>query len=521
MRRRTGLISLLAMVLLALAPDAAPAQLRPAPDRQPGEGDGPYQRLVIQGAMVIDGAGAPPRGPTSIVIEGNRIISVGGDVDDADRVIDARGHYVMPGFIDMHVHGGGPPRNPEVEYAYKLWLAHGITTVRGVPLGGFDFSLSEQKRSARNVIVAPRIVNYQRPGAGWTEGPIRSPETGRAWVRWAADRGIDGLKLRAMDPEIMAAILDEARQHGLGSVAHLQQAGVERMNALDAARLGLGSMTHFYGLFEALLADYTIQPFPADYNYSDEQHRFGQVARLWNMIHPAGSPEWKELIREWVELGFVIDPTMTIYEASRDVMRARNADWHEQYTLPSMWDYFQPSRRNHGSYWFDWTTADEVAWRNFYRVWMEFLNDYKKAGGRITTGSDAGFIYKLYGFAFVEELELLQEAGFNPVEVIRAATLHGAETIFEPKGEPIEYGLIRAGLLADLVIIDENPLANFKVLYGTGHMRLNDETGQVERVGGVKYTIRDGIVYDARQLLADVAEMVERQKQERIIPSDP
>jgi N-acetylglucosamine kinase-like BadF-type ATPase len=70
-------------------------------------------------------------------------------------------------------------------------------------------------------------------------------------------------------------------------------------------------------------------------------------------------------------------------------------------------------------------------------------------------------------------------------------------------------------MLADLVIVDQNPLQNFKVLYGTGAVRLNDKTGRPERVGGVKYTIKDGIVYDAKQLLADVAAMVEKQKRER------
>ena len=68
--------------------------------------------------------------------------------------------------------------------------------------------------------------------------------------------------------------------------------------------------------------------------------------------------------------------------------------------------------------------------------------------------------------------------------------------------------MIRPGLLADLVLVDENPLANLKVLYGTGAVRLNDETGKPERVGGVRYTIKDGIIYDAKQLLADVEEMV-------------
>ena len=84
--------------------------------------------------------------------------------------------------------------------------------------------------------------------------------------------------------------------------------------------------------------------------------------------------------------------------------------------------------------------------------------------------------------------------------------------MYEPKGVPIEFGIIRPGLLADLVVVEENPIENFKVLYGTGAVRLNDDTGGVERVGGIKYTIKDGIVYDAKELLADVARMVERAK---------
>ena len=100
------------------------------------------------------------------------------------------------------------------------------------------------------------------------------------------------------------------------------------------------------------------------------------------------------------------------------------------------------------------------------------------------------------------------------LEVVRAPTLHGAETLFKPRGEPVDFGMIRPGLRADLVLVEENPLQNFKVLYGTGHLRVNMRN-EVERVGGVKYTIKDGIVYDARRLLADVERMVEEQKSER------
>jgi imidazolonepropionase-like amidohydrolase len=516
--------SIAALALLSLLPSVALAQgVTEAPDRPGNEGAGPFRRLVIMNANVIDGTGAPMQGPMDIIVEGNRISQIRSAgtpgqarqrpaPTDADHVIDAAGMYVLPGFVDLHGHTGGGQQGTPAEYVYKLWLAHGVTTVRDPGSGnGVDWTLRARERSARNEITAPRTFVYVRPGSGWTGGSVDSPEKAREYVRWAKQKGVDGFKLGSHDPDIMAALLDEARRLGLGTQAHLAQTGVARMNVLDAARLGLGSMEHWYGLPEALFADRTIQNYPADYNYSDEYHRFAEAGRLWKQAAPAGSERWNAVMDELLDLGFVLDPTMTIYEANRDVMRARNADWHDTYTLPSLWQFYQPSRTSHGSYWFDWTTQDEIEWKQNFRIWMQFLNEYKNRGGRVCTGSDSGFIYKLYGFDYIRELELLQEAGFHPLEVVRAATLCGAETLMQPKGERPEFGIIRVGNLADLVIVPENPLHNLKVLYGTGTVRL-DENGDVVRVGGVKYTIKDGIVYDAQQLLADVARMVERAK---------
>jgi imidazolonepropionase-like amidohydrolase len=533
---RARLISAV-IIALALAPNVMqrgaaqaqepPPQIVPAPARGADEGRGPFKTLVIRAAMLIDGTGAPPQGPVDIVIENDRIKSIGSagtpglplkanrPPEKPDHEIDAAGMYVLPGFIDSHAHAGGAPKNPDAEYPYKLWLAHGVTTVRGVPLASNEFTVKEKERSARNEIAAPRIFNYQRPGSGWGKGPIETPEAAREWVRWAASNGVDGLKLGSYRPEIMGALLDEAKKLGLGSTAHLGQTGVAQMNALKAAELGLGTVTHFYGHFEALLKDYAVQPWPVDQNNSDEQHRFGQVARLWDKIYEPGSPEWKEYLKAHLKLGTTFDPTMTAYAASRDLMRMRNADWHDKYTLPTLMDFYSPSRSNHGSYFFYWTSWDEIAWRNFYQVWFRLLNDYKKMGGRVTASADAAFIYNTYGFGNIHEMELLQEAGFHPLEVIQAATMNPAMTLHEPKNKPIEFGVVRPGLLADLVILDQNPLENLKVLYGTGALKLNDKTGKVERIGGIKWTIKDGIVYDARKLLADVARMVEKQKQER------
>ncbi|HXH06376.1 MAG TPA: hypothetical protein VNI83_07265 [Vicinamibacterales bacterium] len=501
--------------------------LRPAPPRRPDEGRGPFRSLVIRGAILIDGTGAPPVGPVDVEIAQNRIAAIRNAGTPGlplrpnrppakpDLEIDATGMYVLPGFISLHEHAGGPPKNPDAEYPYKLWLAHGVTTVRGVPLADHAFTVRERERSDRNEIVAPRIVNYQRPGAGWDKGPVDTPEAAREWVRWAAANGVEGLKLGAHRPEIMAALLDEAKKHRLGSTAHLQQTGVAQMNALDAARLGLQTVTHFYGHFEALLREYVVQPWPPEMNYNDEQWRFGQVARLWDKIHPPGSPEWKAYLEEHARLGTTFDPTMTAYAAGRDLMRMRNADWHARYTLPSLMDFYAPNRANHGSYWYYWTLEDEIAWRNFYQVWFRLLNDYKKLGGRVTASADAAFIYNTYGFGNIHELELLQEAGFHPLEVVQAATYNPARTLAEAAGRPIDRGVVRPGLLADLIVIDQNPLKNLKVLYGTGALRLNDATGRPEWIGGIRYTIKDGIVYDAKKLLADVAAMVERQKRAR------
>jgi imidazolonepropionase-like amidohydrolase len=524
-------ISIFMLVCLAtqpaLAQDDEP-QMIPAPDRGDGEGEGPFERLIIRGATLIDGTGAPPIGPVDIVIEGNRIADIksvgypGLEIDedkrpgDATREIDAHGSYVMPGIIDMHTHTGGRNKAPRAEYSYKLWLGHGITTVRGVPSGALEFSLAEKARSANNEIVAPRMFAYHTLGSGkeYDDVQILTPEQAEDWVKYVARKGADGLKLGSHRPAIMKALIDEAKKQGLGTTAHLGQMGVARMNAQDAARLGLETVTHYYGLFESMYENNDVQPWPTDMNYNNEQHRFGQVARQWNLVAGQGSEKWNALLDEFLSLDLTLDPTFSIYSAGRDVSRMRNADWHKEYTLPTQWDFYTPNRESHGAYWFDWTTEDEVTWRNFYRVWMQFVNDYKNRGGRVTVGSDSGFIYQLYGFGTILELEFLREAGFHPLEVIRSATMYGAQALHNPKGQDIQFGVVRPGLLADLVIIDENPLANLKVLYGHGAVRLSDTTGKPERIGGVRLTIKDGIVYDAKKLLADVRAMVAEQKQE-------
>ncbi len=512
-----------AAALLA-ACSVAQAAIPAAPARADGEGQGPYTQLILRGVTVINGTGTPAYGPADVVIEGNRIARIaslgspGKPIDPehrpklaaGGREIDLTGQYVMPGLIDMHGHIGGDEQGVPAEYVYKLWLGHGITTVREPGCGnGIDWCVSETRRSERNEIAAPRIFPYAFFGMG-RDTPMTQPEEAREWVRDMKRRGALGLKCFGYRPDILEAGIDEMKKLGLRGTCHHAQTDVARVNALTTARWGLTSMEHWYGLPEALFDGQTVQNYPADYNYNNEHDRFGQAGRLWAQAAQPGSEKYESVMKELLALDFTIDPTFTIYQANRDLMRARRADWHDAYTAPALWDFFTPNRDNHGSYFFDWGTEEEVNWRDNYRRWMAFVNDYKNRGGRVTVGSDSGYIYKVYGFGTIEELELLREAGFHPLEVIRSATLYGAQAL----GAADRIGSIEAGKLADLVVVADNPLANLKVLYGTGHIRLGAD-GAVHRTPGVALTIKDGIVYDAARLRADVRRMVADEKARR------
>ncbi|MGM0580091.1 MAG: amidohydrolase family protein [Bacteroidota bacterium] len=497
------------------------AQIKDAPERT--EGEGPWSQLIIRGVTLINGNGAPPTGPVDIVVEQDKIVEIktvgypGVEIKEEKRPqlkeggkeLDASGMYLMPGFVDMHGHIGGEAQGTPAEYVFKLWMGHGITTIRDPYSGnGIDWVLEHKEKSAKNEITAPRIEAYTEFGQG-SKSDISSPEMAREWVQQNAKKGADGIKFFGARPEIMQAALEENKSLGLRSAMHHAQMDVARWNVVNSAKAGLTTMEHWYGLPEALFTDRTVQHYKLDYNYNNEQDRFSEAGKLWEQAAPPYSDKWNEVMNELLELDLTLDPTFNIYEASRDLMRTSRAEWHEEYTLPSLWEFYQPSKISHGSYWHYWGTEEETSWRKNYDLWMTFVNEYKNRGGRVTTGSDSGFIFQLYGFAYIREMELLREAGFHPLEIMMSATLNGAEAL----GMEDKIGTVEIGKLADFIIVEENPLENLKVLYGTGAIKLTDDN-EVIRAGGVKYTIKDGIIYDAKKLLEDVKEMVKEKKDE-------
>ena len=511
-------INIFFTTILLLINNILLSQIKEPPERFRGEG--PFDQLIIRGATLINGNGAPPSGPVDVVVEDNKIISIRNvgypglkikeerrpKAKEGAKEIDAHGMYLLPGFIDMHGHIGETTKG-RADYVYKLWMAHGITTIRDPSCGnGLKWVLKQKEDSKKNKITAPRILAYTGFGQGSKNG-INSPEEAREWVRKNAENGADGIKFFGARPDIFSAALKENTKYGLRSACHHAQMDVAWMNVLQTARLGLTTMEHWYGLPEALFDDRTVQNYPLNYNYMNEQDRFGEAGRLWKQAAEPYSKKWNDVMNELIELDFTIDVTFVPYSIFRDVARGSRLEWHQDYTTPTLLKFFLPGRDSHGAAYFDWGTEKELEWKENYRLWMTFINEYKNRGGRVTAGADSGYMYNLYGFGYIQELELIRESGFHPLEVIRSATLNAAEAL----GMEKEIGTIEVGKYADMILMEENPLKNLTYLYGTGDIKINSNNEAI-RVGGIKYTIKDGIIFDSRQLLEDAKKIVDEEK---------
>jgi cytosine/adenosine deaminase-related metal-dependent hydrolase len=460
--------------------------------------------------MVVEGNGTPAAGPYDIVIEGNSIAELVA-LDPvalkagrarrpaADAELDATGKYVLPGLINLHGHvqeeRGGVPQ--PLEYELKLWLASGITTVRDVG-STTRKTLELRSRSAAGTVAAPRIFVYAMFAGGGDaveSRGIRTTEEARTRVRALKTLGVDGIKIVGIDRDLMQAMEDEAKKVGL-PIAH--HAGVEETNAWDDVKFGTRSIEHWYGVPDAALSD-GVQRFPSSYNYNNEVDRFRWAGRLWREADPE---RLGKVLQAMADANVAWTPTLVIYEASRDLLRAQNQPWFADYLHPTLEEYFRPNPANHGSYFIGWSSTDEAYWKENYRIWMAALRDFERRGGVIGAGEDAGFIYQLYGFGLIRELELHQEAGFHPLQVIRHATFNNARIL----GMEDRLGRVRPGHLADLIVVNGNPLEDLKLLYATGTETIRD--GKAVHTGGVEWTIKDGIPYHGPTLLREVKELV-------------
>jgi len=512
---RSGIVCTVALMLLGLSLAPAAGQ---SPKKFGDLAEGPYKRLVIRGAMVIPGHGGPPVGPYDIVIEGNTIkemipfdpVAVGrrGKTERAtgDRVIDAKGMYVMPGMIDLHMHIRTEPM--EIEYTYYLKLAHGVTTLVNAADRGLENGMEQARLSAENEILAPRMFPIRGWGRGvdydreFLEDPANAPKIAREMVA----KGARVVSVPSWNAELFGAICKAVWEAGGITTKHLPPSTNAVVHAVDAARLGVTMIEHHYGYAESSL-DRSVQDFPPDYNFNNENHRFRHAGVVWQEANKTSKDRLlSEVADALVKYGVTMLPTRVVYEANRDFLRAMSLPWHEKYTHQALINWNGPNPSYHGAYHYDWTSEDEQSWYVAFDLWGDLIYEFNKRGGRVAYGTDDNYLFATPGFSNVRELQLLRESGMHNLEVLKAATLNSAETLREPR-----LGLVHPGYRADLIIVDGNPAYNLRFLYSFGALRL-DKDGKMIRTKGIVHTIKDGIVTNNARLMEEVARMVAKSK---------
>ena len=487
---------------------------------------GPFDRLVIQNAMVIPGHGGPAYGPADIIIEGGTITQIvsyngvtGRPADApgpaADRVIDATGMYVMPGLIDLHAHIRSEPL--PLQYVYNLKLAHGVTTMVNGAGRGWDNALDQQRLSAENRITAPRMF----PIRDW--GPSRARDPGNAppaeeiapWHDPARAAELapglieDGAHVirvgsLAWNEELFGAVTRAVSNAGGITTVHLPPSDIAVVNAVKAAELGVTMLEHHYGYAESSLGN-RVQPFPPDYNYMNEAERFRYAGAIWQDADD--EVLFGEVVDRLVASGVALAPTMSTYEANRDIVRAMSLPWHEKYTHAQLIDWYFPNPANHAAHHWDWTSKDEQRWSETFTKWQRLIYEFHERGGNLSYAVDDPYLWNTTGLGNVRELQLMHEAGLDPLEVIRSATRSSALTLRRP-----DLGLIQTGFTADLAIVDGNPLDNLRYMYAFGALDMTDE-GEIVRRGGVRWTIKAGVVFDNPVLMSEVERMVAESKE--------
>ena len=514
---------ILAFILLSIVADvhSTRAQGTPASD---AAREGPFERLVIRDAMVIPGHGGPAYGPADIIIEGNTIVQIisyngvtgrpaSSPVPQGDRVIDASGMYVMPGLIDLHTHIRS--EHLPLQYVYNLKLAHGVTTMVNGAGRGWEQALEQQRLSDENRITAPRMF----PIRDW--GPARSRDPGHApplheiepWHDPArapelAAELIDGgahvirVGSLAWNAELFGAVAKAVYDAGGITTVHLPPSDIAVVNAVRAAELGVTMIEHHYGYAESAMGG-SVQHFPPEYNYMDEAQRFRHAGSIWQQ-----APDdvlFGEVVDRLVASGVSLVPTMSAYEVNRDVNRAMGLPWHEKYTHRQLIDWYYANPEFHASHHWNWTSKDEQRWADTFRKWQRLIYEFHKRGGHLSYAVDDPYLWNTSGIANVRELQLMHEAGLDPLEVIRSATRNSALTLRRP-----DLGLIQTGYKADLAIVDGNPLDNLRYLYAFG--ALDMDGGEIVRRGGIRWTIKDGVVFDNARLMEEVVDMVAQSK---------
>lgn len=447
--------------------------------------------VAITGVTVIDVRDGRLAQGSTILIRDHRIEAVGPasatPVPAGAQVIDGHGQYAIPGLWDMHVHAawGGLDR-----VFLPALLANGVTGVREMfgARAGVD---SARAAVRRGTLAGPRIVAAGHildgvPAIWPGSVGVATAEEARRAVDSLVAGGADFIKVYSrLTPEAFAAAGEQAVRRGVPFAGHVPSL----VSVVEAARAGIRSIEHLQQIPQAcssradqLLADLRAAHAAAGWDSAGRVGR-GQTAAVAATFDPA---RCRDVGAELARLGVWMVPTLAVlYSVAHLTDSTLRLDPRLRYVPAAMRAGWDPSR----DFRFRMLTpADWIARRDLYRTQLEVFRALHAAGARFLAGTDLANPFVYPGFSLQDELVRFVELGMTPLEALQSATLGPAEFL----GATDSLGTVAPGRLADLVLLEANPLED------------------IRHVARVAVVIADGRVYDRARRDALLAEVEAR-----------
>jgi len=436
--KRTVKTTILLLTILMLA---GPARARQAASRAP---------LFIDRVAIVDVIGGRATPDMAVVIRGNRITEIGERgkvaIPDGAHVVNAAGKFLIPGLWDMHVHG--------TLVLYPFYVANGVTGIRDLG-GGRRISVLKnlEARMAAGTVAAPRIVatgqilegTYRlTPGANGI--PLSTPEQAREAVAAQKSAGVDFVKVySSLAHDIYFAIVDEAKRHALPFAGHVPYS----ITVAEASKAGQKSIEHLVHVLEG--SSTREEEFKRQANTKAPKQRREFVLGFANALDTYDVKRAAALFKLLATNGTFVTPTISI-RVHRDEDYTK--DPRVKYLIPELRQRWDPRVFTE-----EQKAAERDVLARLVQHYSQMIPAMLRAGVRFLAGTDAGASPAVWpGFSLHEELELLVKAGMTPIEALRAATINATQFL----GNDKDLGSIETGKLADLVLLDANPLVDIR-----------------------------------------------------------
>jgi imidazolonepropionase-like amidohydrolase len=415
-----------------------------------------HRPLAVANVNVIDATGAPVKANITLVIEDGRITEMGDAASvrppQGARTIDGKGKYLIPGLWDMHVHWFH-------ERFLPLFIANGVTGVR--QMFGNPVHLVWRERAAKGELLAPRQVIgspiVDGPEPVWSNSIEVGNETdARQAVQNIKSAGYDFVKIYSRLPrDAYFAIADEAKGQGLAFAGHVP----DTVSLQEASDAGQKCMEHLRVLEGCSPAGEEITRERSRITAGTNAQTELDASRLQNLralteklLATYDKDLAAALFARLAKNGTWICPTLTVHRAYAFMGDAAFRDDPRMKYMPkSIRSSWQPENNPRAA---SRTTEDYSVAKRRYQKETQLLADMRRAGVRFIAGTDVLNPFCFPGFSLHDELALLVEAGFTPMEALQQASLNAAAYL----GETESRGTVEEGKIADLVLLEANPL---------------------------------------------------------------